>query len=300
MAGHITQPGSGGGGGSGAAVEDAFLVPGANTWTKPSNAKLVSIIMVGASGGADAGVHGQSNSGYGSSSGGYSQFTLPASIFNPTEPIMVGARGIGGTGSTQGNDPPYVPPTNGGDTIFGAFLVAGGAGAGVQSGVNGAAGTGVTSAGMTGQTRGVAQVNDSLAGPGAGGAGGDGLGGFPASADGFAGMPPGVEIDANGIVGGAGGIAGTGIAVSATPGAAGGRIGGIGTGGGGGGCAYQLVSGITVLSNGGRGGDGGWPGGGAGGGGNGGLPSAGPVFPVGFVGNGGDGADGALVVITST
>lgn len=115
------------------------------TWTKPGNAKVVRVRMVGA-GGQAGGVTGAGSGigqGGGGGGGGYCESVFAASALSATEAVGVGTGGSGSTaGSTGGN---------GGSSTFKTMTAGGGTGGGgttsSTSGTSPAGGVGGTSSG---------------------------------------------------------------------------------------------------------------------------------------------------------
>lgn len=254
----------------GSADVQIFTTPGANTWTKPSNAKMTTVLMVGGGGGG-GGTDSITKGGGGGGGAGVSSQSFASSILGATETVTVGAGGSGGQ------------ITNGGDgtaSSFGSWLEAtlgtggkaaspytGGSGGSGNLGNGGAGGAGGSGAGVNG-------VQGTFFGAGGGGGGGWNTG------DGGAGGNGG-PLHGSTLTGGA---AGTGT--SAGDGGAGTRpvvnevFGGPGGGGGGG------------NNSTGSGGNGGAPlryGGGGGGTGSGSGASSGTA---------GNGAPGIVIVTT--
>lgn len=256
-----------------------FTSTGANTWTKPTGAKFVQVVLIGGGGKGGNGVVSNTNSSGGAGGGGAARnmALFPASILGSTETVTVA------TGSQ--------------DTTFGAWLIAtrGSDGAdGVLSasttGGNGGAGTGKGSLGVA-----ASDGLDTIAGGASGGAGvviaagkNGGAGYINGGAGGGAGGGLGANAGGNGGTANArgtgisGGIGGVGGAVGGTPSnvTASEPMGGAGAGGGAGNTA-------GVAGNGGVGGKYG------GGGGGGGSTAAG-----GTGGTGGAGGAGMAVVTT--
>ena len=127
---------------------DVYSVVGTTTWTKPSWAKSVEVILFGGGGGGASGRKGAAGSGRSGGTGGgggsYSQVTFQASALNATENAVVGSGGPGGGAQTT-NSTNGIAGTNGSDSSFGGKIYAPG-------GLGGAAGT--NSAGAQVQTRG--------------------------------------------------------------------------------------------------------------------------------------------------
>lgn len=116
---------------SGAAVSiSTFTASG--TWTKPAGASAVYVFALGAGGGGGSGARQVSsgtayrNGGGGGGGGAHRETVFAASILSATVSVTVGAGGIGGSSvtaiaATAGNI-----GSNGGDTLFGSYLTAGG------------------------------------------------------------------------------------------------------------------------------------------------------------------------------
>jgi hypothetical protein len=134
---------------------DVYSTAGSTTWTKPSWATSIEVILIGGGGGGGSGRKGAAGTlrcgGGGGSGGGFSTTIFPASYVGATETVTVGAGGTGGasqtTNSTNGNN-----ATNGGDTSFGTKLYApgggGGAGGTASSGSPGTIARGTTAGGQ--------------------------------------------------------------------------------------------------------------------------------------------------------
>lgn len=296
----------GAGGGQGINVQ-VFSTAGAHTWTKPFNAQLVRVYVLGSGGGG--GGHGgvgatQTRFG-GCAAGGGAGISrdFPGSDLPATVTVTLGAGGTAGI-HTDGGD--------GNQSTFGQYVFAGG-GAGGSVGGAGSGAQGGSGGGYAGTANRAASLGGRplITGDGIGGAGpvgnpstptfgerGGGVGSPPivtgnvatggASVNGGAGGGSGGGATAGnvGFNGGAGGwtVGGTGGTAGTTgsPPTAGGNGTAVGQGGGGGG-AY---AGVAISTPGGTGGNGG-PGGGGGGAGIGtGLSS------------GGAGGDGYCMVTT--
>jgi hypothetical protein len=197
-----------------------FTATGANTWTKPTGAKAVYVICVGAGGGGGGGTGGAAGTariGGGGGGGGATadKWLLPANL-SGTVTVTVGAGGNGGLTGANG--------TAGGSSTFGSNLTCYGGGYG-KGGVAAA----ISAGGGGGGTGGV----------GSNGASATNVGGLPAAtagANGIAGQGGGGNIGTNNGMAEYGGGGGNGS--SATPGAAGNggsSLYGAGGGGGGGG-----------------------------------------------------------------
>src|SRR5574341_1844693 len=88
-----------------AADVQVFTTAGANTWTKPGNAKQVFAYLIGGGGGGASGERRASNAtshfgGGGGGGGAWSFASWPASILGAIETVTVGAKGIGGAAAT--------------------------------------------------------------------------------------------------------------------------------------------------------------------------------------------------------
>lgn len=274
----------------------SFVTVGANTWTKPTGAKTVEVIVIGAGGGGGSGRQGLAGTvrtgGAGGGSGARHRVVYDATLIGVSEVVNVGVGGLGGalvgTINTNGN-----AGGTGGNSSFGLHIKA-------QGGGGGGGGTTVAATGGTGYT-GIlsngANGGNSSNGGGNGNAGstptygstGGGAGGGITVGDGISNGGAGGSIAVATVthytndnvvgglagVGGAGGSnGGNGISVTSTY---------IGTGGGGGGSSKTAASWA--------GGNGSVYGGGGGGGG---------ASLNGFnSGAGGNGGDGIVIVITS-
>lgn len=268
------------------------------TYTKPTGAKYIKLIMLGAGGGGGSGRRGAAGTlrtgGAGGGSGQVVIVDIPASVVGSTETVTIGAGGAGGNAvtadSTNGN-----AGTAGGNTTFGSIVRAGGANGGAAGNNSGAAaGGGQVGASSQWSIQGTSGGNSSATGGnGSGGnsqtvnvapsAGGGGGGITTADAAGTGGSGGNVNISnwfATGYTGINGGAANTAGNVSAalvhyhnlT----------IGTGGGGGNASI-----VAAAS---AGGAGGGPGAGGGGGG--------ASLNGNNSGAGGAGQNGWLVAIT--
>lgn len=243
-----------------------FLADG--TWTKPPGAVNVHVMVIAGGGGGGSARRGAAATaragGGGASGGGVSEFTLPASMFGATEPVVVGAGGVGGAARTTDSTSGLVGTAGGASSFASPHVVAvggspgaggtaatGGAGtaaigrypsgaggaANITSGLgaNGAAGAGATPGGGAGGSLTAADVVGAggtgwygpgrLTSLGTGGTGSGGAGGAGASAP--AGAPQ------------AGSGGGGGAASATTAGGTGGAGGSYGAGGGGGGASLN-------------------------------------------------------------
>lgn len=300
-----------------------------DTWTKPTGAKMVDVILIGGGGGGGSGRKSGSNTqrrgGSGGGGGQIARHTFIASLLDATVTVDIGAAGGGGaaqtTGSTDGNN-----GNDGGNTRFvgvtssTVFLLAGGGKKGL-GGTNGAVvgGQGGTAWDGTNQTAGDGQYGGGEIGGnggdgatpggaaehGGGGGGGAGTGGGAAAAGGGSvygaagGASGGGSTGANNTVSAAGvggnyqsyATGGGGTAGSAPSGNAGngGSPPYTRWGGAGGGGGGAGINGVNSTA-GGTGGAGGNYGAGGGGGGCG--------TGTGDSGAGGSGAAGLAVIIT--
>lgn len=106
-----------------------FTTPGTNTWTKPANAKIVYVSVIGGGQGGGSGRRGANSSSRGGGFGGHAGFTnsnwLIASSLNATETVTVGGGGSGGAAITVDSTNGY-NGADGGTSSFGATLTAAG------------------------------------------------------------------------------------------------------------------------------------------------------------------------------
>lgn len=245
-----------------------------STWTKPTNAKAVTVFMFGGGGGGGGGAKGVNvGSGGGGGGGGFSSAIFAATDLSSTENITVGSGGTFGAGKT-GADGGGSSGANGINTSFGTKLiaVAGTAGSGAQTA--GAGGLGNIETGTTGGagSAGGGAGAGATAATYAAATGGGGGGGNTLPSNGGPGGSKNLITQSGGIAGvTVGGSGGNGVAFSYNVG---------GTGGGGGAGSNSAAGGV--------GGNGALYGGGGAGGGAG-LTAG---------GNGGTGANGVVIVIT--
>jgi len=247
-----------------------FSTPGTTSWTKPTGAKWVEVILMGGGGAGGSGTGANNSSG--GAGGGYSRKTFLASSLGVTETVVVGSAGVAGANNTAGGA--------GGFSAFGTTVLLraeGGNGGAGSATISGGASNGDIrypggNSGSTFTSPGVSTATDPS--PRAGGNGGYN-GGTPTTAT--AGGAGGGFITAYVKAGGAGGAAGVNAGTAGTTTDAGLLFGGVGGGGGG-------FNG-SGTNTGGNGGAGGFPGGGGGG-------------SVGTNNVGGNGAVGVVVITT--
>lgn len=285
------------GGGSSADIQQ-FSTVGSSTWTKPSGAKMVHVVIFGGGGGGGSGRRRGTTTplaagGGGGGAGGRTEIWLPASSLGSTLTVTVGAGGSGAPGVTT-NDTNGSAGGSGGTSSFGSFRARFGAGG------SGATTSGTTSGGAPGsQIPAVTYTSTSVLGTaGTGGSnsiGDGGRGGLsPGSGGGGAGHTAGSTANYQGGMGGRGGDA---ILASSYLGSlgGGGLAGAVNSNGGSGGNA-------TIPYIGGDGGGGGGSGSPVGNGGNGGFPGGGggggAASTAVTSGAGGNGADGFVIVTT--
>lgn len=270
-----------------------FTVGGSTTWTKPTNAGMVTVIAVGGGSGGGAGRRGAAGTvrcgGGGGAGGGVVITSMPASTLGSTETVGVGSGGTGGAAQTT-NDTNGANANPGGASTFGVrgagFLATtriatGGSGGSSTSGAGGSsANTGgyQGGAGTSASVAGAAGTTVPAGSPGGAGAGGSG-GGISSADAASAGGTGGAALSTMSSSTPAGGAIDTSGATGFAPQSSAGRPGGGGSGGG---------SSITTV--GGAGGTGGQYGGGGGGGG--------ASLNGNNSGAGGAGADGVVVVIS--
>ena len=245
------------------------------TWTKPTNAKLVYIEVVGGGGSGGGGSSGGATPRPGGSGGGGGSISIRnfnASDLSSTVTVTVGVATTGGAGGVSGNGS---DGSAGNQSSFGAYVKAYGGGAGLKGSTGGTAfGTAVGGA-SGGGVGGIGAIGVSSA---------TSLGGFPATVtgvDGAGGAGGGGTATSTGKGAEYGGSAGG--AASGTSGAGGGSI--YGGGGGGGGMCIQDSNSLGTAGAGGT--SAGVGGGAAGSGGVGGAGSAGDSTKCGGGGGGG-------------
>lgn len=298
----------------------SYLSPGTTTYTVDPLADHVVVTGIGAGGGGSAGAC-QNNvgsasgiGGFGGGGGAYAQSTFPNASLGTSVAVTVGAGGAGAPQVTAGNSVSHLvnPGSSGGNTSFGAFLVAGGGLASTAFPTPSAGGTATISGGSsttteTGGSGGIfnngspVSINPgstTLAGAGGGYGGptnGSNIVGV-AGGSSNGGAIPGGAVGTNTFVGSIGPSPDPTVAGGGGTGATSSLITG-GAGGGGGGGASNLVghtADIGAIS--GRGGDGGGYGGG------GGAAGMATVFfsntRVATGSAGGNGIQGAMTVLT--
>lgn len=104
-----------------------FTAVGLNSWTKPLNALLTTVLCVGGGGGGGSGRRGAAGSsrfgGGGGGAGGYSIMQVDPSVLDANEQVTIGAGGSGaalvGVNDTSGGDGGV-----GGNSSFGQFSTA--------------------------------------------------------------------------------------------------------------------------------------------------------------------------------
>lgn len=262
-----------------------FAVAGTSTWTKPTGARLVHVVMYGGGGGGGGGRRrsastvNSASGGSGGATGSRMELWIPAATLGSTESVTVAAGGSAGAAAT-------VDETDGGAggaggvSSFGTSTVwiraRGGNGGGAGNSAGGVTGGALASnlaenisafnnfyAGTGGASTATAPgtgVNGNSGGYKSGGGAGGGsvtAGTSTASAGGVGGSG-GNFFAATSSASGNGGAAGTTAGTNGDPGAASASYYVGGSGGGGGGCGTAAA---------GNGGNGGAPGGGGGGGG---------------------------------
>ena len=144
-------------------------------YTKPSGAKYIKLIMLGAGGGGGSGRRGAAGTlrtgGGGGGSGQVVIVDIPASAVGSTETVTIGAGGAGGTAvpsdSTNGN-----AGTAGGNTTFGSIVRANGASGGA-AGNNSGAGAGGGQVGASSQFSIAGTTGGSSSATGGNGSGGN-------------------------------------------------------------------------------------------------------------------------------
>lgn len=110
-----------------------FTTTGANTWTKPTGAKAVYVVLIGGGGGGGSGRRGAASSvrcgGGGGGGGAIAQQMYQASALGATETVTVGA-GSGGGAARSTDNTDGAAGTAGNNTTFGSKLIASGGSAG--------------------------------------------------------------------------------------------------------------------------------------------------------------------------
>ena len=140
-------------GGIASADIQEFTSTGTSTWTKPTGAKLVYVLMYGGGGGGGSGRRRalassatSASGGGGGGAGGRSELWIPASALGATETVTVGAGATGGAAQTA-DDTNGNNSTGGGNSSFGSWGLArvggNGSGGSTTGGTNGTGGGGV-------------------------------------------------------------------------------------------------------------------------------------------------------------
>lgn len=234
---------------AGGSTVNIYTSTGTATWNKPATGSMAYVQCWGA--GGSGGKGSDSNSGGGGAGGAYSERTLPLSTLSASVTVTVGTGGVArSTGNTVGQA--------GGNSSFGAYLVAYGGGPGGGAGDGGGGGGG--QGGLGGSPSGATAGSGGLAlggvtgGTGSSGApGGDSISGGGGGGSGSS-TNVGITVGGTSLYGGGGG--GGGTSVAGDPGQNGASTGWGGGGGGGGGRTVDGGDGGTSAygGNGGKGG----------------------------------------------
>lgn len=185
-----------GGGGTSAQVDTYTTTGSVITWSKPSGAKMVTIICIGGGGGGGGGVGGAAgsirNGGNGGGGGARNEIIVNAGAMPASAYVIVGAAGGAGTGGSSGsgtsgtaggNSTVAINNTNPPTVGIICFAGGGGGGGGAVTNVatgggsgGGTAGAGVTqtAGGVTNLSGGAPQPFSNTTGTVSGGAGGNG------------------------------------------------------------------------------------------------------------------------------
>ncbi len=297
----ITDITMGGGGAASAQVDVITVAMSPYTWTKPTGAKRVEVVLIGGGAGGGSGRKGANGAGRAGGAGGaggsMSVFSFNAADLGATETVTVGAGGAGGASQTT-NSTNGIVGAKGGLTSFGNWLKAEGGNFGGQATSSNAAGGAITNGfpstfynstagASSSSTSGATAVVATLFAPTGGGCGGaiNSAGSVlnnSANNGGDIGTTTGVNASSglNSIISG-----GTGALSTTANGGAGNNssVHYAGSGGGGGGASSS--------GNAGNGGAGGLYGGGGAGGGA-------AIDSVGNSGAGGAGGNGVAIVVT--
>jgi hypothetical protein len=241
-----------------------FTATGSNTWTKPSGAQSVDVVLLAAGGGGGSGAIEASGTaasgGGGGGGGGMLQRSFAAADLSSTVTVTVGAGGAGGAAVSGSSASSGITGSAGGGTSFGSYCYtfAGGAGGGgTTSTGSGGSSSALNmvpgSAGGAGSPTAPGAGGNSAGATGGGGGGGVSPGGSPAACGGqiasasLSGSPG--NTGSAGVVSGASPGSGTAPTVKATP--------SCGGGGGAGALSGTAQTGATASYGGGGGGGGG-------------------------------------------